>query len=178
MMRMAEVVTRSLQWTQPSALRMNYELRVGEGEEVASTLRFRSSFGSFATGESQDGCWTFKRVGFWKPRVTVRTCGSEEDIASFANQTWSGGGTLTLADGREFRVSNNFWQTKLEIQDRSEEMLIRFHNGGVIHLSAKVEVAPEGARLAELPWMLMLGWYLIVMTHRDSGAASAAAAAG
>lgn len=176
MMRTAEVATRSLQWTQPSALKMNYELLAGD--EVASTLRFRSSFGSLATGESQDGCWTFKRVGFWKPRVTVRVCDGDEDIASFSNQTWSGGGTLTLADGRSFRVSNNFWQTKLEFREETEATLIRFESGGVIHLSARVEIDPRAVTLPELPWLLMLGWYLIVMSHRDSGAAAAAAAAG
>ena len=46
---------------------MEYELRAGD--MLAATLRFRSSFGSFATAEDGDGCWTFKRVGFWQTSV-------------------------------------------------------------------------------------------------------------
>ena len=92
MMKMAELIGRELKWVQPHALKMEYELRAGE--MLAATLHFRSSFGSFATATSADGSWTFKRVGFWQTRVTVRTSGTETDLAVFRNNTWSGGGTL------------------------------------------------------------------------------------
>ena len=55
-----------LTWTQPKALKQAFELRAGE--DVVGTLEFRNSFGSFATGESADGRWTFKRQGFFRPR--------------------------------------------------------------------------------------------------------------
>jgi hypothetical protein len=47
---------------------------------------------------------------------SIRACGSDAEIATFKNNTWSGGGTLTVADGREFLITTNVWQTKLEIQ--------------------------------------------------------------
>src|SRR6478672_11634093 len=112
MTKIVELLDQQIEWVQPSALKMQYELRANT--EPVATLRFRSSFGSFATGESADGCWTFKRVGFWQTRVTVRTCGGDSDIASFKNNTWSGGGTLELADGRVFLATTNLWQTRLE----------------------------------------------------------------
>ena len=62
--KIGEMIGRKLEWVQPSAWKMQYELRAGD--ELIATLRFRSSFGSFATAESADGCWTFKRVGFWQ----------------------------------------------------------------------------------------------------------------
>lgn len=51
MRRIAELVGQSLKWEQPSALKMNYELRTGDGE-LAALLHFRSSLGSFATAET------------------------------------------------------------------------------------------------------------------------------
>jgi len=69
MRKIAELIGQQLKWGQPSAFKMQYELQAGD--ELAATLRFRSSFGSFATGESADGCWTFKRTGFWQTRVTT-----------------------------------------------------------------------------------------------------------
>ncbi len=113
MKNIAELIGRELEWVQPSAWKMQYELRAGE--EIVATLRFRSSFGSFATAESADGCWTFKRVGFWQTRVTIRGCGSDMDIAMFKNNTWSGGGTLELPDGRKVLATTNLWQTKFEL---------------------------------------------------------------
>ena len=167
-----------LKWAQPSAFRMEYELL--SGDEVFATLTFRSSFGTLATGDTADGCWTFKRVGFWQTRLTVRPCGDEQDLAVFKNNTWSGGGTLEFPDGRVFRATTNFWKTRLEFHNAAEEVLAVFHSGGFFHLSADVEIMPAGAHLPELPLILCLGLYLIIMMQQDSaaGAAVAGGAAG
>ena len=97
MTRVADLAGRLLKWEQPSLLKMEYDLHTGDGE-LAATLRFRSSFGSFATADSADGCWTFKRVGFFQTRVTIRQCGEETDSATFKNNTWSGAGTLEFSE--------------------------------------------------------------------------------
>src|SRR5262245_13206354 len=98
MKAIAEFARTPLQWVQPRALKMEYELR--SGDQVVATLRFRSSFGSFATGKSGDVCWTCIRVGFWRTRATVRASDADTDLAVFHHSTWSEGGTLELASGR------------------------------------------------------------------------------
>ena len=170
MKRLADLLDRELKWTQPGALKMHYELHAGE--ELAATLHFRSSFGSCAMGASADGCWTFKRAGFFQTRLTIRACGEETDIAVFRNNTWSGGGTLELPGGRKLLATTNFWQTNLEFKTESGETVLRFKSGGLIHLSALVEIQREAIGLAELPWLVMLGWYLIVMMNMDSAASA------
>jgi hypothetical protein len=171
MKRIAELAGRELRWGQPSALRMEYELR--EGEELIATLRFRSSFGTLATAESGDGCWTFKRVGFWQTRVSVRACGSESEIASFNNNTWSGGGTLDLPDGRRFLASTNFWQTRYDFRTETEQTLFRYARmGGLLHKSASVVMEHQSEHIPELPWMVILGFYLVVMMDLDAAAMS------
>ena len=173
---MRQLVGRELKWTQPRAMKREFELM--DGDEIAATLRFRSSFGSFATAETADGAWTFKRVGFWQTRVTICPAGSENEIAVFRNNTWSVGGTLELPDGRGYRANTNFWATSYEFKNDQDEPLARFTRiTGVIHLSSKVEITPAGARLAELPWLVALGWYLAVKMHDDAGAGAAAGAA-
>ena len=99
MLKITELIGQESRWTQPHASKMEYELRARD--VIAATLSFRSSFGSFATATSADGTWTFKRVGFWQTRATVRADGAEADLAVFKNNTWSGGGTLELPGGRQ-----------------------------------------------------------------------------
>lgn len=178
MKRIQDLAGRELKWTQPRAMKREFDL-VDE-DEVVARLNFRSGFGSFATAQAAQGIWTFKRVGFWKPRVTVRADGSETEIAVFENNTWSAGGTLHLADSRAYRASTNFWMTSFEFQGIDDQPLVRFRKvGGMFHLSCKVEIEPAGARLEELPWLVALGWYLAIKMHDDSaGGAAAAAAAG
>jgi hypothetical protein len=175
MKSIAKQAGQELKWVQPSTFKMAYELR--SGEELIAALRFRSAFGSLATAESLDGCWTFKRVGFFRTRATIRLCGTEEELAVFRNNTWSGGGTLEFPDGRKLQATTNFWQTNLEFRGEGGELLVRFKSGGLIHLSAQVEIPAEAARRPELPLLALSGWYLTVMMHQDSTATTTAATA-
>ncbi|MHB8932478.1 MAG: hypothetical protein ACYC6H_03300 [Bellilinea sp.] len=171
----SKVAQKELIWTQPNAFKEEYELR---GDDVlVGTLKFRSAFGSLAIAETADGCWTFKRVGFFSTRVSVRACDSETDIASFKNSTWSGGGTLELPNGRTYRASTNFWQTKLELISEYDQLVLSYSDiGGFFRRTAMVQIEQYAAQIADLPWMVMLSWYLVVMMQRDSAAAATAAA--
>lgn len=175
MKRISDYAGQEMKWEQPNMWKENYELHVGD-DQIA-TLRFRSIFGSLASGESQDGCWSFKRVGFFNTRVTIRTCDSDEDIAVYKPNTWTQGGSLEFPDGRKYKASTNFWMTKYEIKTEDEIPLLRFHNHGLVRPSAIVEVLPEAVRLAELPWLVMLGWYLVILMYEDSSAAMTATTA-
>ena len=176
MMHMSELIGSELKWVQPHALKMEFELHAGE--RVAATLNFRSSFGSFATAASADGSWTFKRVGFWRTRVTIRTSGTETELAVFRNNTWSGGGTLEFPDGRKFPANTNFWTTQYEFKTETGEALIRYKQiGGMLHMSSAVEIHTPAKDMAEMPWMVLLGWYLTVMMYMDSAAVAATIAA-
>ena len=100
MRTIAEVATGELLWVQPARLKQEFELRAGD--EVVGTLRFERS--SLAIGETADQRWTFKREGFWHPRITVRVQGSDANVALFS-PSWVGGGTLDL-DGRQLATLN------------------------------------------------------------------------
>lgn len=169
MQRIADLVGQELTWVQPRASKMEYELRAGD--IVAATLVFRSSFGSFATATSADGIWTFKRVGFFNTRVTVRALNSETDLAVFRNNTWKGGGTLEMADGRKYPANTNFWATQYEFTTESGEKLISYKKiGGILRMSSVTEIHPMAKNLRELPWMVLLGWYLTLMMSMEATA--------
>ncbi len=169
------MIGQQMKWEQPSFFKMEYELHAND--LVVATLRFRSSWGTFATAESADGCWTFKRVGFWQTRATIRPCSSEAEIASFKNNTWSSGGTLELPDGRQYRANTNFWQSKYSFTDPAGQPMVQYSHVGGFKLSGLVDIDPSARQVPELPWMVMLGWYLVIMMHQDSAAATAAVTA-
>ncbi len=173
MLKLAEWTGQPLKWIQPRTMKMEYELR--SDDFVAARLDFRSSWGSFATAASADGTWTFKRVGFWQTRVTIRAEGSDKELATFHNNTWSGGGTLQFPDGRKFPASTNFWTTQYEFKTETGEPIVSFRKiGGLLHMSADVDIHPLARSIPEMPWMVMLGWYLAVMMYMDSSSATVA----
>jgi hypothetical protein len=171
-MPLPDLSNQTLLWTQPHLMRYEYQLRRG-GESIG-TLTFRSAMGSLATAENPAGRWTFKRQGFLQTRVSIRAADSEDELATFRNNTWSGGGTLEFPDGRHFRASTNFWHTRYEIMDATEQPLLRYRTEGFLRMSGQMEVLGSAAKTPELPWLMMLGWYLAVMMHRDSVSAAGA----
>lgn len=171
MLKITQLTSHPLKWVQPS-MKMEYELMTGE--TLAATLNFRSSWGTLAFATSGDGEWTFKRVGFWQNRASIRMVNSEEDVAVFTNNTWKRGGTLEFADGRRFKATTNVWMTQMEWQTEDEQPLVAFKIGGFFKQSAEVEIMPIATRLSELPILVLFGWYLILMMHRDAAVAASA----
>ena len=177
----AELASHGLTWTQPHAFKLEYELRVGA--ELVATLCFENSFSSTATGESANGRWIFRRDDSSQTCIKIHAAEPETELATFIPNTWSNGGTLEFPDGRKWQVSTNFWQTRYDLLAETGETLLSYTQiGGMFHLSALVEIRPHAAGLPELPWLVMLGWYLAVLLHQDSAAvisaASVASAAG
>lgn len=177
--RFSELVGQGMIWAKPkpSWTKGGYDLRLGE--QRLATLKLRSMWGTFATGETSEGSWTFKRVGFFQNRVTVRTLSSDAEIGVFVND-WKMGGTLALPDGRQYRGNTNFWMTKFAFTNETGEPVVSYRRIGGVSLSAAVEIEPAGAALRELPWLVLLGWYVAVMMHQDAamGGAVGSGAAG
>jgi hypothetical protein len=165
------VVDQELRWQQPSGFHPRYALQAGGA--LIATLAFRSSWGTLATAERADGCWTFKRVGFWQTRATVRLCASDTDLGAFQNNTWRGGGTLTLLGGPAFQLTTNTWQTRLEVVDAQEQPVLRYATTGWMKQGAGLSIAPAARTLSALPWLAVFGWYVVVMMYRDSAATAA-----
>lgn len=163
---LSDAGTQPLHWKQIRLFDSTYDL--AGGDDVFAQMTFRTVFGSFARLETAGGAWTFKRVGFWRTRVTVRQEGSPVDLATFEHDTWTGGGTLRLADGRAMRVTTSFWRSRIEFQLDDGAPLFRYETEGFMQLGASLEICPAGAALPELPWLLGFGWYLVVMTHHDA----------
>ena len=173
MEKIIEAAGQELRWSQSGAT--EHELHSAGG--LVAVLRFRSIWGTLATAESGDGCWTFKRVGFWQNQANIRECGSGVDVATFQNNTWENGGTLQFRDGRRFRATTNFWMTRLSFQTEANEPLVCFRYAGVFRRAADVELSPAAASVPDVALLLMFGWYLAIMLDRDAGAGAAAIAA-
>jgi hypothetical protein len=170
----SEVGSQELQWTQPSVRRSAYELRAGD--EVVALLCWQKACGSLADATAGDSHWTFKRAGFWHPRVTVRVPGSDADVAIFTAR-WTGTGTLELPPERRFHWgAANAWQSQWAWQDTEGAPLVHVKGRhGLVKIAGQVEITPAAVALPELDLLVTLGWYLVVLRARENAAAAGAA---
>lgn len=171
-----------LEWVQPKTFQNRYELR--SGEQVVATLEFPKTFGSLAIAAAADGRWTFKRVGFFSTRITVRVEGLEDELAVY-HPKWTGTeGKLQLAGGEVYtwKVAN-FWATQF-VWMAGEQPLILFRPGvedsGIsdwFKTQARVEIQPQAAGLKHVSLLVLMGWYLMILKQQDDAAATAATTA-
>ena len=182
MKRVSDLGASELEWIQPKTLERLYELR--SGDAVLGWLSFRSAFGTLAIAESADGQWSFKRVGFLNPRVTVRVVNRDEDMAIYQPNIW-GDGVLSVGDGRTFAWKPvNFWATEWAFTDREGRLVLKFKPGrqheklsDIFKTQATVEIHSVVTSLDLLPVLLPLGLYLIILRQQDAAAAVAATSA-
>ena len=141
-----------------------FELRAGD--DIAARLQWKRS--SLAVGETAEQQWTFKREGIWRPRVTVRAPGSDANIALF-HPGWMSGGTLDLGLGRQLRLGpSRFWSGPWDWTDELKRPLVHFKSKGFPKWDCDVGIEEDAHALADLPLLVVLGWYLIVMHTYDA----------
>jgi hypothetical protein len=170
MKQIAQLAGTELIMSQANAFKQEYEFRIRD--ELAATLKFKSSFSSLATAESADGCWTFRRPGFWQITTTILECGTEREAGIYRRNAWKGGGVLDLPYGRSYAMTTNFWQTHCDFRNELDQSFIHYKISGFFRLSTVIQIDTNAANIRELPWIVLLGGYTIVMMRRDSAAAS------
>jgi hypothetical protein len=171
-----------LYWVQPRTMSRYYTLHSAEHEYAS--LDFQSAFGSLAIAITAEHTWSFKRMGFFNPRVTVRLPDAENDLAVYQPRWTNSEGTLTLSGGQSFQWSaTNFWATRFAFLDSAGEALLWFKDGSqeghisdLFKTQALLEIETRGWQLAELDLLATLGWYLLVLYHEDAAGVAAVAA--
>jgi hypothetical protein len=165
MKTISDLCGQNLQWLQPRITEPCFELR--SADELLASLRFKNAFGSYAEGTFAGSVWTFKRQGFIKTLVTIREKGKDTNLAVYRNNSWSDGGTIELPDGKKYKANSNYWDEQFEYTGESGKPLIRCAQISGFKLHAQLEIFPEASEINQFPWMLLLGWYLVVMSSRE-----------
>jgi hypothetical protein len=159
MLSIYDAAPAELCWKSAHAFGMNRTLYTGD--TIVATLRFRSAISSLARAESADGCWTFKWIGFRRPRVVIRHCEANEDLAVFTSDIRSGGGTIALSAERTFRATTNIQCTRLKLLGVDDQPLVSYESSGVFRVTHRVQIEPGALDLPDLPWLVLFGEYLM-----------------
>lgn len=169
MRTIAEVASQQLVWVQPARSQRAFELHASD--DVVAVLRFEGA--SLASAETAWQKWTFNREGFWHRQVTIRTPDSDDAPVFRAART--GGGALELSQGRLLRFgSTNFWHSRWDWSDsESQAPLVHFSShGGFMKTEGRVDIESAAATYPELPLLVVLGWYLLILLARNAAAAA------
>jgi hypothetical protein len=138
------------------------------GNATYATLHRQRMFGSLFCAHAAKAEWTFKRVGFLSPRVTVRRPESDENVAEM-RFGWTHAGTLEVAGGRRYAwASLGFWGHTWAFRGVAGSDVTFKPNWNGTRCDVEVPVAAR--RSPDLALLLALGWYFVILTAEDRAA--------
>jgi hypothetical protein len=154
----------------PKMTRSFYELI--RREETIGSITFTKPFGTLAEVKLFDEEWSLKRMGFWKPYITVRRKDDTQDYfqVPFSGK-WQGLLTLTTHAGDLYELSQTgLWNPKWVWMKQNTE-LMEFDLKHGMKKYAELIVREQDAMMNML---LIVGAYGMIMQGWDDGASAAA----
>jgi hypothetical protein len=165
-----------LKWKQTRFAVHDFELRSG-GDRVGEVY-WTEWLSDRAVANCADGCWHMDRPDFFRDRVVVSEQESGNVIAFF-EKNWFGEGQLIFVDGRSYewfrtKAFCNHWalanaEDEVVFEIRDATRWFKHQADIVLHAAAEGET--------ELPLLILIGWYLVVMAIQDSAAVVATTSA-
>ncbi|HUP65839.1 MAG TPA: hypothetical protein VM557_11235 [Thermoanaerobaculia bacterium] len=159
--------TENPRWIHPQPVERYHELRTGDGK--LASIRWAAGRGTLAHAQWGAHIWSFKRYGFLQPRVMIRREGSDVAVARF-EPNLSGGGTLRLESGGEYRLVGNFWRGEWRWTGGGGEDLVGFKRDFSVSEKNEGHLTATSRRLEEerIQLLILLGWYVVIMMADDA----------
>lgn len=162
-----------LRWRQPHAGVRYHELRLGRS--LFATLRWKKMFGSLAVAEFCKERYTFKRVGFLHPSITVRREGEDEDLAVMRfDGSFVKNAVLGLTGVLEFRTRERFafdslgrLKARWAFSDENGNLMVTVDRKIKGKPSGAVTVSREFIDAPHLNILVSLAWYAVIMDYEE-----------
>jgi len=164
--------TGTLTWsTVPKSRPRTYTLT--QGTAVVGKLSWQKDWGSLVLGETRTGSWSFKRVGFFNTRVSIRTAGTEQEVAAFHPHLF-GGGWAELSGNHMWRLqAKGLFKQTYEFVDHSGRVALTLKPNGD---NAEVTFADLSLDERTASLLTLLIWYVALLANEDADTTAVLAA--
>lgn len=160
--------SQTLTWSkEPGSGHRAYLL--GRNGSVVGSLRWQKMWGSLAVGKTPAGSWTFKRVGFFDVKVSVRLLDTETEIASF-HPSMFGGGRIVMRDGRSWRLqARGFFHKAYELYDSTGTLSLTLEESDQ---GAEITLRQLGLDGRTTYLLSLIVWHAALLAKDDASAAA------
>jgi hypothetical protein len=144
------------------------------GAHGKATIQYQSAFCKNAIGFINEDKWKFTRKGFWKRELEI-----EADQSPYTKTNikfgWGNKMTLRAPDNNQYHFkSTGFWRTRWIWSDAAGKQLMEIKSNGYSR-SRRGLVTLNQPWSPTLSWLLMVGWFQLVIWEEQTAAAVAVA---
>jgi len=152
----------SLRWLRGNVSPLEFALLAGD--TGVAGLVWNGPTGSLATARTSASSWTLKRAGFLNPHVSVRAEGTRTETARLTvHWTYH---RLEIEGGPAFRFHRaGVLLPAWKVTDEAGQELVHIEpvREGRKLVGGAVVTSPAGLDRPELPLLLLVSWYFIVL---------------
>jgi hypothetical protein len=172
-----------LYWEQPKLSQQNFVLR--SADDSFAQLNFVSTFNSTARATTADGGWVIKQSGFFSNQVNLRLEDSQVELASYQPNWLGTSGEIQFSMGVKYR-----WNvvgatgSRFNISMDGNELITyisgardrKFSN--LFKQQAQMVMAADAWQINDLPVLVLLGWYLVILHYENAALVASTASLG
>lgn len=144
------------------------------GASGTATIQYQSTFCKNAVGFINDNEWKFIRKGFWKKELEIKPEQSpfSKTLIKFG---WGNKMTLRAPDNNQYHFKcMGFWRKRWIWSDAAGRQLMEIKSNGFSR-SRRGIVTPLQPWSPTLSWLLLVGWFQLVLWEEQAAAAVAVA---
>lgn len=153
---------------QPSIFKREYKLK--SPDEVIATLDYPKFFSNDAVTEILGEKYEIKQPSMWRSDIHIYKEGQSYPFAKYEANFWRTKGELSLSRGEKLFFKYGMFKRACEISTTSGELIVLIKNSFSIKVQNVVEIKRQSELLDENPWLILLGYY-VILQHRRSAAA-------
>ena len=163
-------IGQTLTFNQPKITKREYELTASD--EVLSKVIFPKLLGTNAVVEGFDGKWEFKPLSIWQREFGIFKYGYQVPFSKYVSNFWRTKGNLELPKGAKLICKTGQFKKPFDVYSSKGKFLLSYSNKFILKGKTTVTINERSEIIDNYPWIIMLGWYIVLINKRGRARAA------
>jgi hypothetical protein len=157
-------IGQTLTFNQPKITKREFELI--SSDEALAKMIFPKFFSNSAVIEVFDGKWEIKQPSIWRNEFGVYKYAYQNPFAKYVSNIWKTKGIIELPKGARLNCKSGQLKRPFEVYSSNGELLMVYVNKFSLKGRTTVTIEKRLELLDKYPWIIMLGWYIVLQNRR------------
>ena len=167
MFQLSNFVGEDLLLVQPSLRKREYEFR--RSEKLLAKMYFPKLLSTTAVVEGLRYKYEIFKPNFWKSDIAIKKISYDLPFATLSTNFFSTKGHIELQNGKIVNLKFGSFKKVCQITGQSEDLLLSIKSKLSFKDKNIVTVEKRSELIDNNPWIIMMAWYLILQTRKNSG---------
>jgi hypothetical protein len=167
---LSNLIGETLTFSQPSLMKRQFELVSSKG--VLATMVFPKLFSTRVVIDGFESKWEIKQPSIWGREFGIFKLGYHLPFAKYVSNFWRTKGTIELPKGARLNCKAGQIKKPFDVYSSKGKLLLSYSNKLAFKGRTSVTIIERSEVIDNYPWIIMLGWYIVLMNRRGRARAA------